>query len=414
MADGLSVASGVVALVTFAFQASATLHKTIRDFQSQDKNARALKNELTGLTSVLQSLLETVSNNPGINFEDLRLPLYRCGKTCVEYGELIDRCTKHSTTSRPSVRDWISQRYLKGDIDDFREMLAIYKSTINIALANANLRIVASITPSALEEYKEMIRDTTSDLKEHLQLLDERSRTLAVSDAENPIRDGTEWKAMLEEKECTQQGLRICSQLSAQIEELESTPKEHPQFSQQPSANKYIRNGLGAAKGSILTLESRLRIHENDINKRMEAMKSTASLSVFEVEQLTQLQETKESIRQCMNVVSDAGVSLSEERCNIFEDITMSDKSYGIQVSTVKDLVVARRVNLKDQARYVGGQVSDESYQRTIDNLTQLDQESARSSGQDTPRASPATEPKAEKGASRAFVDRHGHGLKLS
>ncbi|KAH7113667.1 hypothetical protein B0J13DRAFT_425705, partial [Dactylonectria estremocensis] len=77
------------------------------------------------------------------------------------------------------------------------------------------------------------------------------------------------------------------------------------------------------------------------------------------------------------------GETLTDERCNIFEDITMADNSYGISVSIVKDLVVARRLNLSGQARYVGGQISDESYQRTIDGLTQLDLESARSAGQD-------------------------------
>jgi len=139
MADPLSVSSSVLALVTFAFQASVTLYTTIRSFQSQDKKARALKDELGDLTGVLQSLLETVNNNSDIDFEALKLPLYRCGKTCEEYGDLVARCTKHSTTERSSVRDWVTQTYLRGDINDFKEMLAGYKSTINIALANANM-----------------------------------------------------------------------------------------------------------------------------------------------------------------------------------------------------------------------------------------------------------------------------------
>lgn len=139
MADGLSVASGVISLVAFALKSSTILYTTIRDFQSQDKNARALKTELADLRGVLQSLAETVNNSDDVNFNTLKLPLLRCGKTCKEYGDLIARCTKHSNSSRPSLRDWFSQQYLKGDITDFREMLAGYKSTITIALANANL-----------------------------------------------------------------------------------------------------------------------------------------------------------------------------------------------------------------------------------------------------------------------------------
>ena len=139
MADPLSIASSVVALVTFALQSSAVLYTTVRSFQSQDKDVRALKGELGDLTSVLESLLDTVTSHPNLEFDALKIPLHRCGKACQEYGALIERCSKHSTESRPSIRDWITQKYLQGDIDDFRAMLAGYKSTINIALANANM-----------------------------------------------------------------------------------------------------------------------------------------------------------------------------------------------------------------------------------------------------------------------------------
>lgn len=141
MADPLSISSGVLALVTFAFHSSVTLYQTIRSFQSQDKTARALKNELGDLSSVLEALLETTSSNPDIDFTILKSPVLRCGKACEEYGELIARCTKHSKHSktRPSFRDWATQKYLQGDIDEFKDMLAGYKSTINIALAHANM-----------------------------------------------------------------------------------------------------------------------------------------------------------------------------------------------------------------------------------------------------------------------------------
>ncbi|TVY79776.1 hypothetical protein Focb16_v008181 [Fusarium oxysporum f. sp. cubense] len=281
MADGLSIASSVVALVAFAFKSSTTPYTSIRDFQSQDKNARALKNELV----------------------DLRR-------------------------------------------------------------------------------------------------------------AEPPVQDEPEWMAMLEEKQSTQEDLRICSQLSAQIEPLESSSKEHPQFLQQPSAHKFIRSGLGGAKGSIQSLVLRLQTHEHDIDNRMEAMRSAVPLSEQQATQLAQLQEAKESLRQCISVVADAGEALSTERCNIFEDITMADSSYGISVSTVKDLVIARRLNLSGQARYLGGQISDESYQRTIDGLTQLDLESFKSSGQGIAKTPSANGLRNGGVVSHGF-ERYGRGFKL-
>ncbi|KAF5551570.1 hypothetical protein FMEXI_3262 [Fusarium mexicanum] len=413
MADGLSVASGVLALVTFAFQSSTVLFKTVRSFKTQDTNARALKNELSDLTAVLQSLLETATNYPDINFDALELPLLRCGKTCEEYGKLITRCTKHSNGTRPSFRDWIGQQYLKGDITDFREMLAGYKSTINIALASANISI-ASVTRNVIDEYKDMIDDTTADLQKHMQRLDERAQSLAIPDTESVDSDSTDWLALFEEKESTRKGLQICTELSSHIRALESTTNENPQFSQQPSADKYIRSSLSSAKGSISSLESRLKSHGKEIDKRMDAMKLKANLTEDDIIQLAQLQETKESIRQCMNVVADAGEDLIKERANVFEDITMIDSSYGITVSTVKDLVVARRVNLQGQARYVGGQIDEAGYNATISALTDLDRGSAQYGSRGITQVSPEDETTRTVLTSQAFLDRHGRGFKLA
>lgn len=140
MADPLTITTSVLAVGGFAFKASTALHELIRGFQSQNKDARALKAEVGDLTEVLGSLLETIASNPTLDFGTLKLPLQRCGHACEEYGKIIERCTQHSgDKSRPSVRDWVTQKYLQGDINDFKAMLAAHKSTIAIALANANL-----------------------------------------------------------------------------------------------------------------------------------------------------------------------------------------------------------------------------------------------------------------------------------
>ncbi|EKJ68745.1 hypothetical protein FPSE_11076 [Fusarium pseudograminearum CS3096] len=389
MAEAVGLASGVLTLVTFAFKSSTVLFKTVRNFKAQDANARALKSELSDLTGVLQSLLETVTNYPDIKFDSLELPLLRCGKTCEEYHKLITRCTKHSDGTRPSVRDWIGQQYLKGDIVDFKEMLA---------------GTITAVTRNAIEEYKDMIDDTTSDLQKHMQRLDERVQSLTAPDTDTVESDSADWLALFEEKESTRKGLQICVELSEHIESLGSTTKESQQFSQQPTADKYIRSSLSSAKSSISLLEARLKSHGSKIDERMDAMKVKQNLSEDDIIQLAQLQETKESIRQCMNVVADAGEDLAKERVNVFEDISMSDNSYGITVSTVKDLVLARRVNLQGQARYVGGQIDQASYNATINALTDLDRGSVQYGGRDTRVSS-------EDGA---FLDRHGRGVKLA
>ncbi|KAK2608986.1 hypothetical protein QQS21_002466 [Conoideocrella luteorostrata] len=398
-----------------ALRASMALHGTIRSFQSQNKDARALKTEVNDLTGVLESLLETVASNPTLDFKLLELPLKRCGKACEEYGAVIARCTKHSgETSRPSMRDWITQKYLQGDINDFRLMLAAHKSTINIALANANLRI-AAVPPDVLETYKDMIIDTTNDLDTHLKDLQDKIDRLKAGDVTAVDDVATEWNAMLQEKESTQQGLRMCAELSTQIVQFETKSTEHPCYSDRPSAYKHVKSGLHEAKGSIQSLVSRLRTHAALIDTQLEKMSVEEALSGPVAAQLAQLQQTKESVSQCIRIVTEAS-ELAEERSNVFEDITLSDNSYAFSVSTVNDLVLARRLNLKDRSRHFGGQVSDETVQKSMEALTQLDAQHIQSSqinDKDRGQYQSPQEP-GHSEDTRRFNDRFGPGTSLA
>lgn len=140
--DPVSLTCSVIALVQFAFSSSVALTTTIRSLQGHDKRTLALKRELIDLAAVLESLRQTIESNPGLDFDALKSPLHRCGNACTEYGELIGRFTKHSGSGTwGNVRDWVKQKYLQGDVTDFKDMLAGYKATINIAVANVNMYV---------------------------------------------------------------------------------------------------------------------------------------------------------------------------------------------------------------------------------------------------------------------------------
>jgi hypothetical protein len=123
-------------LAGFAFQASITLYKKVQSFQFHSKQLRDLKEELQGLSRVLGSLTETTTN---VDLSALDLPLLRCGTACKEFEQEIMKCASRSGGSRTSFRDWAKLRYMGDNIDSFRQLLAGYKSTINIALTDANL-----------------------------------------------------------------------------------------------------------------------------------------------------------------------------------------------------------------------------------------------------------------------------------
>jgi len=138
MAEAIGIASGLLALAKFAFTSSVSLCQAVESFQNNQRTIRELKEELEALNGVLRSLQEAAANNSA-DLKGLNLPLFRCGKPCKDFGAVIIKCTAHSGGSRTSFRDWAKLKYMGGDIAGFKNRLAEYKSTISIALGEANL-----------------------------------------------------------------------------------------------------------------------------------------------------------------------------------------------------------------------------------------------------------------------------------
>jgi hypothetical protein len=140
MPDPIGIASGILTLVLFAFQSSQALYQAVSSFQSNQRIVRELKEELEALDGVLQALRETATDAEA-DFAALKFPLLRCGKACQDFEAVIVKCTSHSDGSRTSFRDWAKLRYMGDDIVGFKNMLAGYKSTIAIALGDANMYV---------------------------------------------------------------------------------------------------------------------------------------------------------------------------------------------------------------------------------------------------------------------------------
>lgn len=144
MADPLSITSGVIAIVTAALQASKTLYETVQSFRNHQRTVKQLLAELAALSDVLESL-ESLASQDETMFLPLKRPLVQCRQACSAFGALMLRCSRHSGGSRTSFRDWAKLRYMDSNIAGFTGMLAGYKSTISIALADANLSVIHSL-----------------------------------------------------------------------------------------------------------------------------------------------------------------------------------------------------------------------------------------------------------------------------
>ena len=85
MADPVSLASGILALVIFAYKSCLTLHTTIQSFKNYPKQVRDLIKELEALISVLEFLSDTMRSRTDTDLPALDLPLRRCGSACDKF-----------------------------------------------------------------------------------------------------------------------------------------------------------------------------------------------------------------------------------------------------------------------------------------------------------------------------------------
>lgn len=139
MAEPIGIASGLLALATFAFQSSIALSNTVKGFKYHPKRVRDLIQELEALSDVLRLLTETVGATTDVDLSILDIPLRRCDNICKEFQQELKKCSLRSGGDRTSFRDWAQLKYMGDDIDGFRQTLAGYKSIISIALNVVNL-----------------------------------------------------------------------------------------------------------------------------------------------------------------------------------------------------------------------------------------------------------------------------------
>ncbi|KAJ9216010.1 hypothetical protein DTO166G4_2254 [Paecilomyces variotii] len=375
MADPLSVTTSIIALAGFALQTSKTLYTLLDSFKSNRRSIRELREELESLQEVLESLKRLAAENEG-DLESLKLPLFRCGKICEEFAEVIEKCTSHSQESRTSFRDWTKLQYKGDDITKFKVKLSEYKATISIALASATFRTVA-ITANVLKEYKDLVDNTTSDLSDHLEEVEQKLQDLSSRNVESS-GDISELQAIEEERRSIQQCLQICTQVSSYIEEIQfGNPKspssglEGKSLSEATKAAEYLKISLATkltgstleeCKARLHAASSQLRVQLESLDSKIRSLsKQRPNLSTGEAEDLKRFKEERDSITQCLAICTEASDLADNPRTNVFEDIQSADSSHQVIVSTLGDLITARRVSAESGSAQWLGQMSDET-----------------------------------------------------
>ena len=137
MADPLSITASVLAVIAAAAQSTKSLYETIKRFKDRNKTLRRLQDELRDLANILDSLTE-VTNAEASMLTLLQGPIERCSQVCREFEQSMEVFNGKSKTG---FRDWTKMEFMRGDINEFIDTIAGYKSTISIGLGTITMLV---------------------------------------------------------------------------------------------------------------------------------------------------------------------------------------------------------------------------------------------------------------------------------
>lgn len=267
-------------------------------------------------------------------------------------------------------------------------------------------RRMAAITVNVLNDYKEMISNTTADLEERLQSIDNKLRMISTQGTEISSEDTDERQQIQEERNSTQHCLDICTKVLIQIDQVQPNAFINLSSTLNPtvttlsgltSAQQLTATAFRACKEKLTGTTTHLERQLRDINNRLKQFSLRATnLSSDQADEQEILEEERDAIKQSLNICTEASGQANQEQTNVYEDISLVDDSQQVIISTIGALIAARRVSAGSRSFQVFGQMSDESFQ----NLTS--------------RIGPEKVVEPQSRADPEFEGRYGTGVKLS
>ncbi|KAJ0421473.1 hypothetical protein BJY00DRAFT_109180 [Aspergillus carlsbadensis] len=415
MADPVSLASGLLALATFALQSSVSLYDLVKSFRSHPTRVRELMEELEALSGVLGPLVDKVHATSDTDLAALNLPLFRCGNACKEFAQEIMKCASRSSATRTSFRDWAKLKYMGDDIDGFKRVLTAYKLTINIALTDANLQ-KSTVTAETLENYEILIETAKVDLEAHLEAIDEKLERILVQAMPGSDKVSLELQQIKDERLSTEKCLQICAQLSEHINQIQISPASSgsPRPSDQDALSERLTSaGLQECKESLKHTSAKLETHMHTLIDRLLSKSASASASQEELTDLARLREEWKTTRQCIDICSKADIHFKEAITTV--DNYATGDAVQFMVSTDGQVIHGRNRGLGWRSRQVGGHLNDTSLQQLSRDFTTINIHRTTSDDLSSPNNTTATasntlssEPSSE------FDRRYGPGFQLT
>ena len=217
----------------------------------------------------------------------------------------------------------------------------------------------ATVTAYVLEQYKELITNTTTDLEDHLQEIDGKLQKLSLQKLRLTDEDMLHQQHLEEKRDSTRQCLKICAEVAKHMNQLHLSTQEsiHPDTSQaitsvlesSSSARRFISATIEECERRFVNTTCELEIHLHKVNSRLKSC-ARANNTINEGIEEKQIKEEKNCIEQCLGICAEAAEQADHARTNVVEDISSSHEFYQVVVATLGDLIAARRVVTRDKS----------------------------------------------------------------
>ncbi|KAK4247374.1 hypothetical protein C7999DRAFT_14611 [Corynascus novoguineensis] len=336
--DPLSISASILAVVTASIQSTKSLSATVKRYKDRDKTLNRLQHELDDLITVLDSLKEAADSDKAVSTL-LKGPLNRCSQICREFEDAME---KFSGKTKTGLRDWTKMEFMRGDIHDFMDTLASYKSTIMVGLGTITI---------------EMIKDTAYDLQVRLQRIE------ASLGAESTSSDTN--IDLQDEREVTRQCLRICQDAQSYLKSLQdgqafrkrevassSAGTVQSQFEAELVMNEAINESRRNLIRTITQLQERLTY-------------VTLNEGAERERQVSRLREDISISKQCLELCQIATDQVHHHRkIHTIGEVAADDDTDQVVITTLADLFDVRKVLAKNRSAQLVGSMTDETLQK--------------------------------------------------
>ena len=138
MADPMSITASLLAVTTAAVQSTKSLYETVKRIEGRNTSLRKLQDELRDLIDILDSLAQVTNAEQSV-LTSLQGPIERYNQVCREFEQSIE---VFAGKSMPGFRDWTKMEFMRGDMNEFIDTIAGYKSTFSVGLGTITMLVV--------------------------------------------------------------------------------------------------------------------------------------------------------------------------------------------------------------------------------------------------------------------------------